>query len=139
LVVYRGVNNDYHLLKKKEEVFVNTFFSSTTFLFDIAYKFLDKKKGFMQRITIDAGLPIIFLEGITFNSGEYEILLPINTFYIVEKPSIKKISVYPSSLKAANKPNIKNIICDSDDNTEINLSDLHFIGYTKSLKKVQVI
>ena len=139
LVVYRGVNNDYHLSKKKEEVFVNTFFSSTTFLFDIAYKFLDKKKGLMQRITIDAGLPIIFLEGITFNGGEYEILLPINTFYIVEKPSIKKISVYPSSLKAANKPNIKNIICDIDDTTDMYLSDLHFIGYTKSLKKIQII
>lgn len=141
LIVYRGVNNDYHLKKTKEGVFINTFFSSTTFLFDIAYKFLDKNKtnGFIQRITIDEGIPILFLEGITFNEGEFEMLLPINTFYILETPTIKNIYVYPFSRLDANKPKIKNIICDTDDSVKINLSDLHLIGYTKSLKKIELI
>jgi len=136
LVVYRGIKNDDPILNKKEDIYVNKLFSSTTFLFDVAYKFLDKKKGILLRITIDIGIPVIFLEGITLNTGEYEILLPINTYYIIENPPIKSISVYPSPLKDVNKPIINNIICKSDNINVIKLSDLHLIGYTKSLKRI---
>jgi hypothetical protein len=136
LIVYRGIKDDYHILNKKEDVFVNKLFSSTTFLFDVAYRYLDKKKGIIQRITIDKDIPILFLEGITLNTGEYEILLPINTYYIIENPVIKTISIYPSSLKNINKPIINNIICKTDNVSEIKVSDLHLIGYTKSLKKI---
>lgn len=136
LIVYRGIKDDYHILNKKEDVFVNKLFSSTTFLFDVAYRYLDKKKGIIQRITIDKGIPILFLEGITLNTGEYEILLPINTYYIIENPVIKTIPIYPSSLKNINKPIINNIICKTDNVSEIKVSDLHLIGYTKSLKYI---
>jgi hypothetical protein len=139
LIVYRGIKDDYHVLNKKEDIFVNKLFSSTTFLFDVAYRYLDKKKGIMQRITIDKGIPILFLEGITLNTGEYEILLPINTYYIIENPVIKTIPIYPSSLKNINKPIINNIICKTDNVSEIKVSDLHLIGYTKSLKYIENI
>lgn len=139
LIVYRGIKDEYHLLNKKENIFVNKLFSSTTFLFDVAYKFVDKNKGIIQRITIDIGIPILFLEGITLNTREYEILLPINTYYIIQNPSIKTISVYPSPLKKGNKPIINNIICNIDNINEIKISDLYLIGYTKSIKYIELI
>jgi hypothetical protein len=137
LIVYRGIKNDYHLLNKKEDIFVNKFFSSTSFLFDVAYRFINNK-GIMQRITIDIGIPILFLEGITLNTKEYEILLPINTYYIIENPSVKIIPVFPSPLKG-NKLIINNILCKSDSIKELKISDLHLIGYTKSLKYIEKI
>jgi hypothetical protein len=138
LIVYRGIKSEYHLLNKKENIFVNKFFSSTSFLFDVAYKFINSN-GIMQRITIDTGIPILFLEGITLNTEEYEILLPINTYYIIENPSVKIIPVFPSPLKKGNKSTINNILCKSDSINNIKISDLHLIGYTKSLKYIEKI
>ena len=131
LIVYRGVKTIYHIkLKNKENIFINPFFSSTTLLFDIANNF-SGKNGFIQKITIDIGMPVIFMEGITFiDNKEFEVLLPFNTYYVIEQPFIKKINLFKSMFE---NDVHKNTICNIS-NTIVKITDIHLIGYTKNIK-----
>jgi hypothetical protein len=127
-VVYRGVKTNYHYTSQKENVFINPYFSSTSLNFDIALEFAYNTDGFIQKIIINDTIPIIFLDGITFVKGELELLLPINTYYILNKTK----DIYYN-----NPMNHKFEICNNE-KYNYKITDMYLIGYTKSLKKLHL-
>ena len=78
-------------------------------------------KKYIQRITIDKGIPLIFLEGINNIKNNFHILLPSNTRFIVKKPINKIVDYYNSTIPTE-------IVCTSQSKEKLYLTDVHLIG-----------
>lgn len=121
LYVYRGVKDNYiskEVSKNKSRgFFVSNRFTSTTLFLASAISFIKTPDSVLYEIKIEKGLPVIFLNGISFISEEFEVLLPINsTFYI------------DYALKIENYYYNKNLICnDSKNIKEIKITSLVYI------------
>ncbi len=121
LYVYRGVNDNYiskEVSKNKSRgFFVSNRFTSTTLFLASAINFIKTQDSVLYEIKIEKGLPVIFLNGISFINQEFEVLLPINsTFYI------------DYALKIENYYHNKNLICnDSKNIKEIKITSLVYI------------
>lgn len=90
MVVYRGVKDsfftadDYNKPMKKDEVFVNKGFVSTSLLHTVPMEYFMNKSGCCFKvITILPGTKCIPLIGLTHFRGEIEFLLDKNTKYII--------------------------------------------------------
>jgi hypothetical protein len=121
MYVYRGVKDNYiskEVSKNKSKgFFVSNRFTSTSLLLSSAITFIKTPDSVLYEIKIEKGLPVIFLNGISFISNEFEILLPINsTFYI------------DYALKIETYYNNKNLICNENKNSkEIKMTSLVYI------------
>ena len=117
-------------------------FISSSLLFPSAYKFTnDYGYKYIQRIIIFTGMPILFLEGLTLKPNEFEVLLPINTGFIIKNPYNKVIPVFYDPLKDINtniKKNINATVCNKSFQN-VRLTDIHAISYTPNLDKVKII
>lgn len=86
--VYRGVKDNYiaeQITKNKTRgYFTSNRFTSTSLSFNKAMIFTNTYKNrYIYEISIEEGVPVIFMNGISFYKNEFEILLPINsTFYV---------------------------------------------------------
>jgi hypothetical protein len=120
MYVYRGVKDNYiskEVSKNKTRgFFVSNRFTSTSLFLKSAIGFIGQD-SVLYEIKIEKGLPVIFLNGITFITEEFEILLPINsTFYI------------DYALKTENYYHNKNLICNENkDSIEIKMTSLVYI------------
>jgi len=126
--VYRGFYDNYlskgssirfngNLNIKNGEIF-NKRFMSTSLFPKVATGFT-KKNGYIQRIKIKEGAKFLFLELITLNSSEYEILLPIFSKFFIDYP-FRQIKTYFKT--------DKDIICDSETTEEYNVMDLTLLS-----------
>ena len=118
LFVYRAVQDNYisaEVIKNKTRgYFTTNRFTSTSLFANKIMSFLDEKKGVLYEIKLEKGVPVIFLEGITFHPLEYEVLLPIGAKLFIDYAN-KKQKYYMNM----------NLICedkDRRDSSSININ-----------------
>ena len=92
--VYRGVEDDYYFKNRKKNVyFKNETFVSTSFNPDIAHIFKNKyNKCCISEITLLPGTKCLWISGVSHFPGENEILLNINTTYLIRSHKVEHIS-----------------------------------------------
>lgn len=118
LFVYRGVQDNYisaEVIKNKTRGYFTTDrFTSTSLFANKIMSFLDEKKGVLYEIKLEKGVPVIFLEGITFHPLEYEVLLPIGAKLFIDYAN-KKQKYYMNM----------NLICEDKDRRDSNTININ--------------
>lgn len=120
--VYRGVNDNYISnevsQKKTRGYFTSNRFISTSLVFNVAVGFSKKDVRIVYEIAIEEGVPVIFIQGISYIKGEIEILLPINSTFYIEY-ALKKDTYYRDT----------NEICYTTAKKNINIVSLSYFDY----------
>jgi hypothetical protein len=116
LILYRGISNDYITPNLKKNFFYkNTQFTSTSLFIEQAINY--SKNKIVLKINVNIGLPLIFVEGITLAENDFEIIIPINSIFFVNKP--------PTIIPFYKKKDF--LICPNEDNIPINIIELNYI------------
>jgi hypothetical protein len=116
LILYRGISNDYITPNLKKNFFYkNTQFTSTSLFIEQAINY--SKNKIVLKINVNIGMPLIFVEGITLAENDFEIIIPINSIFFVNKPS----TVIPFY------KNKDFLICPNEENIPINIIELNYI------------
>jgi hypothetical protein len=117
LILYRGISSDYITSKLKKNFYKNTQFISTSLFIENAINYATGKNKHILKINVNIGLPIIFVEGITLAEKDFEVIIPINSIFLLKK-SAKKVHFYKKK---------DNIICPDEDTTPLNIIELSYI------------
>jgi hypothetical protein len=120
LILYRGIKDNYIQQKSNKGFYKTNHISSTSLFAEIAFMYTNSKNRMMLKIIVDKGLPVIFLEGITLSSKEYEVILPINATLFIDHAK-KKVNYFKRK---------DNIICpDSEYADVVNLTTIMYTHY----------
>lgn len=97
IYAYRGVKDNYiskEVSKNKTRgVFTSNRFTSVSLFAEMAIKYFTDMNNILYEIKIEKGMPVIFIDSISFHKGENEILLPINSSFYIDY-ALKKIRYY---------------------------------------------
>jgi hypothetical protein len=126
IICYRGLENKFfnNIINIKKGYYTNSTFISTSLFIDVAKKFTLNNNGYIQKININSN-KVIFMELITLNNYEFEILLPINSKLYIDYP-FRKMILY-------NTTNERNLdyICDNENNKTYEIMDNILINNRK--------
>lgn len=111
-VVYRGVEDEYHLSKSYKGKFPSSTLTSVTLDSKVAITYAGIRCC-VQRIRLCKGAKAILIEGISMYDNDKEVLLPFNTTYNIEYPR-HEIKIYKTGT-----------ICPSKDTKTMIVSDLY--------------
>jgi hypothetical protein len=117
LILYRGITSDYISSKLKKDFFKNTQFTSTSLFIEKAIGYSSGKNKMILKINVPKGMSLIFVEGITLAENDFEVIIPINSIFLVKKT----FHIIPFYKKK------EDIICPDEDYIPVNVAELTYI------------
>jgi len=132
IYLYRGISDNYIIKNIHNGIkshhnyhnYKNYNFLSSSLFVDKAYNYTHKKNKIIYRFTINKGVPLIFLEGISLAKGDMEVLIPNNT-------TLKINEVIDKYLYDSYNTFTKDIICPREysDINIINVINITVVSY----------
>ena len=107
-VLYRGSKDKYYYKDTSQKEYVNNTFMSTSYNIKVAFELFAGNDCCVKKIIATPGTKALFIESLTSNPDEFEVLLGLNNTFKIVEDEVKHFTSY-------NRENF-NSICESDDN-----------------------